>query len=123
MGHYLKEEQLKSSLRLGKAVEQWLTFTKEQDYVILKWLRIDKEKNDSYTVAYFESFDEGNFDFLDIYEFSLLNPDEPFGVINTFNSVEDALIFSKSTYDASNEQYVTSGMIQEEYRNYLSKRE
>lgn len=123
MERYLKEEQLKANLSLGKAVEQWLTYIKEQDYVILKWLRIDKEKNGTYTVAYFESFDEGNSDFLDVYEFSLLDPDEPFGTISTFNSIEDALEFSKVTYNAADSKYVTAGMIQEEYRFYLSKRD
>ena len=121
MKNYMTEEQLKSNVTLGKAVEQWLGYTKEEDYVVIKWLRIDKEKNQSYTVAYFECFDEGNSEFLDVYEFSQLDPDEPYGALNTFDSIDDALIFSTVTYNALNIKYVSAGMIQEEYRDYLDK--
>jgi hypothetical protein len=37
---------------------------------------------------YIESFDDGNKDFIDLYEFSTIDPDEPYGVIITFDSVE-----------------------------------
>ncbi|SEP44775.1 hypothetical protein [Mucilaginibacter sp. OK283] len=121
MKQYLTEEQIKSNVRLGKSIEQWLGFTGEDDCVILKWLRIDKEKNQGYSVSYFESFDEGNEDLLDIYEFLLLDPDEPFGVINTFASIDEALEFATQTYNASNTKYVSAGMIQEEYRDYLNR--
>jgi hypothetical protein len=119
MKSYLTEEQLKSNLSLGYAVEQWLSHYRKEDYTIIRWLRIDKERDQNYTVAYFECFDEGNDDFLDIYGFSLLNPDEPYGVLTQFNNSGDALAFSATAYEASNGKYISSGMIQEEYRDYL----
>ena len=119
MKRYLTREQLKSNLLLGFAVEQWLSHYREDDYTIIRWLRIDKENDQNYTVAYFECFDEGNEDFLDIYEFSLLNPDEPYGVLTQFNNSDDALSFSTTAYEASNGKYVSTGMIQEEYQDYL----
>jgi hypothetical protein len=72
-------------------------------------------------VAYIECFDEGNENFLDIYQFSSLNPDEPDGVLNKFDNSDDALNFSANAYGASNEKYVSDGIIQEEYSDYLHK--
>ncbi len=82
---YLTEEQLLSLLKLGKSVEQWLTHEKHDGYTVLKWLRIDREKDMTYSLSYVECFDDGNENFFDIYEFSPLNPDEPV-IINTFDS-------------------------------------
>jgi len=102
-------------------VEQWLGVVQEADHTILRWLSIDKESDESFSVAYFESFDEGNEDFLDIYAFSLVDPDEPFGVIDTFSSVADAVEFAEATYKASPNKYTAAGMIQEEYRDYINR--
>jgi len=51
----------------------------------------------------------------------MVDPDEPFGVINTFSSISDALAFASLTYNATEDKYVSSGMIQEEYRVYLNR--
>ncbi|WP_104382934.1 hypothetical protein [Sphingobacterium sp. HMA12] len=118
---YLNEDEIQSRLRLGKSVEQWLGDVQEEDYTILKWLSINMEKDESFSVAYFESFNEGNEDFLDIYSFSLVDPDEPFGVIHVFNSIADALSFAEVTYKASPNKYISAGVIQEEYRDYISR--
>ena len=122
MAKHLPSEQLISLLRIGKPVEQWLNHEDKGKYTILKWLRIDKERDSTYSVAYCESFDEGNENFLDIYEFSLLNPDEPYGVIDTFDSLEKVLDFSIRNYNASEEKFVSAGMIQDEYRVFLEGR-
>jgi len=121
MSKYLTEEQLKFNIGYGRAVEQWLGFEEEQESTILKWLRIDKERNEMFSVTYFESFDEGSHEFLDMYEFSMVDPDEPFGVINTFSSISDALTFASLAYNAAEDKFVSSGMIQEEYRVYLNR--
>lgn len=118
---YLNEDEIQSRLRLGKSVEQLLGDVQEEDYTILKWLSINMEKDKSFSVAYFESFDEGNEDFLDVYSFSLVDPDEPYGVIHTFSSVADALEFAEVTYKASPNKYTSAGMIQEEYRDYINR--
>ncbi|MEN0056404.1 MAG: hypothetical protein AAGC65_22180 [Mucilaginibacter sp.] len=117
---YLTEEQLRSNLKLGKSVEQWLTYEKRDDYTVLKWLRIDNEKSLQFSVSYFESFDEGDENFLDIYEFSLLDPDELFGVINTFDSVEEVLSFVEVKYSALINRFVPAGGIQDEYQRYVN---
>jgi hypothetical protein len=117
---YLDAEQLKSSLSLGKPVEQWLGNEETEEYTVLKWLRVEKEPDGKYTVIYIECFDEGNDDFVDIYEFSALDPDSPFGVINSFSSIADAIGFSIENYGASSLKFVAEGMIQEEYIKYLN---
>lgn len=116
---YLEIEQLKTYLSLGNTLEQWLGHERKDEYTVLKWLSIEKERSGEYAVSYIESFDEGSLEFIDIYEFSTLDPDEPFGVTNTFSSVDKALDFAKKEYNASLDKYVTGGMIQEEYLHYL----
>jgi len=119
---YLQEEQLKTSIALGKSVEQWLGTQIQADFTIIKWLRIDKEADNSYTVSYFECFDDGSEDFYDVYEFSSLDPDQPFGLISSFSSVEDAIIYSTEHYGASSAKFIIGGMIQEEYAAYLKNK-
>jgi hypothetical protein len=119
MGKYLTEEQLTANLRSGKYIEQWLPSFKHHDYVVLRWIRIDQEKDLRYSISYFESFDEGSEDFFDIYEFSLVDPDEPFGVINTFDTIDEVLKFAVIKYFASIQRFVSVGIIQDEYLNYL----
>ncbi|UOE51445.1 hypothetical protein MTO98_10185 [Mucilaginibacter sp. SMC90] len=118
---YLSSEQLKTNLSSGKPIEQWLSHQKQDDYTILKWLRIDKEKDSTYSVSYMECFDEGDEDFLDIYEFAPLDPDEPF-TINSFSNINEALFFAINKYQASESRFVAAGMIQEEYKEYLMAR-
>ena len=114
---YLSEIQAKTNLSLGKAIEQWLNIEKFEEYDIIKWLRIDKEKDKTYSVTYFEVFDEGEEDFLDIYSFSPLNPDLPYGNITSFPNIEEAISFSKQNYFANDERFVNAGIIQNEYES------
>lgn len=119
---YLQNEQLKTNLSLGRTVEQWLGYKQEDGYVVLRWISIEKESSDEYSLAYMESFDEGNEDFLDIYSFSTLDPDEPLGIVNTFSTIDEVISFSLDEYGAKIDKYVSTGMIQEEYRIYLNKK-
>ena len=116
---YLTKELSRANLNVGKAIEQWIGFEEEKNYTVLKWLRIDKEKDNSFSVAYFEVFDEGNLNFLDIYDFSPLEPEEPYGQISNYKSVDEALKFAKNEYNTNDDNFVNSGMIQEEYKKYL----
>lgn len=116
---YLLQEQLKTHLLLGKPIEQWLSHQKQDGYTVLKWLRIDKEKDATYSVSYIECFDEGDEGFLDIYEFASLDLDEP-SIINSFDTIHEALTFATDNYQATESKFVSAGMIQEEYKNYLS---
>ena len=85
-------------------------------------MRIDRNKDGIYTVAYFETFDDGSEDFLDVYEFETVDPDLEYGLKDSFQTYDEALEFSRQRYHCNNEKYVTAGMIQEEYRLYLLSR-
>lgn len=119
---YLENSQLITYLRLGKTIEQWLGTTRDEVDTIIKWLTIESEKNGTYIVTYLEVLDEGNEDFLDIYEFSAPDPDLPFGKSDTFATYEEALEFSRQRYGCRDDKFVNVGQIQEEYRLYLLSR-
>lgn len=119
---YLLNEQLRTNLSLGRTIEQWLGYKQEDDYILLRWISIEKESNANYSVAYIESFDEGSEDFVDIYEFSTLDPDEALGIVTTFSTADEAINFSLKEYAAKMDRFVSAGMIQEEYRTYLNEK-
>lgn len=122
MSKYLTEEQLKSNLNAGKGIEQWLGYYEEDDETILKWVRIYSENTSGYSVMYVECYDQGSLEFLDIYSFTVVNPDEPYGVINTFSSIDEAVAFSIEEHSALRDDFVGDGMIQDEYLNYLNNK-
>jgi hypothetical protein len=120
---YLDKEQLITALRLGRSVEQWIGVTNHPDFVILNWIRIDQEKNGTFSVSSFKVFDDGNLDLLDIYEFEPYDPDYPFAIINNFLTYQQVFSFCEETYKCRGDRYVNAGMIQEEYRQYLLKKQ
>ncbi|HEX8608499.1 MAG TPA: hypothetical protein VF679_07670 [Pedobacter sp.] len=122
MGNYLTQQQLHSSINGGKGIEQWLGYYDNGGETILKWLRIYPENNTECTVMYVECYDQGDLEFLDLYAFTVVDPDEPYGLITTFRSVEEALAFSIAEYAALKDRFVGNGMIQEQYQNYLTSK-
>lgn len=117
---YLNREELLAQLKLGKPVEQWIGTVDEDDFVILKWLRVEKDRNDGYSVSYFEVYDDGHEDYLDIYEFNALDPDGPSGLTTSFPTPELAIGHCIVQYDCTYDRFVSNGMIQEEYRKYMA---
>jgi len=119
---YLVYEQLGANLSIGKSIEQWLPPDIHPNYIVLRMLTISKERNSTYATSYVEYFDEGNEKFTDVYAFTFLNPDEP-ELLNNFNSVDEALQFVLASYNATPDKFVTQGMIQDEYKDYLKTRD
>ncbi|AMR28510.1 hypothetical protein A0257_16360 [Hymenobacter psoromatis] len=113
---YLSPLELVARVHLGKEVEQWLGHSETADYAVIKWLYIAKKIQNQYTVSYMESFDEGDEEWHNVAEFSLLDPDEE--VTNSFTSVEEAVAFAVQTYGASAERFVPGGMLPTEYASY-----
>ncbi|SHE76869.1 hypothetical protein [Pedobacter caeni] len=118
MNNYLTREQLKAKLNVGKAVEQWLGHYDSDDGRVLKWLRIYSQKEE-YNLLYIECYDQGGVDNLDISDFTVVDPDEPYGLLDTFNTPDEVINFSLDKYGAEIDHFVNDGMIQEEYLNYL----
>jgi hypothetical protein len=115
MALYLSPLELIARLHLGKEVHQWLGYSEEADYTVLRWLYISKDKQ-QITVNYVESFDEGDEEWTDITEFSHLDPDEV--VEHSFASVEEVVEFATRTYAASQERFIPGGMLHVEYLAY-----
>lgn len=104
---------------MGKPVEQWLSHVHKADYTVIKWIALNREEK-QFGLTYFESFDEGEEDFYDVHEFSVIDPeDAPLGINHVFNTVEAAVAFAVQNYGASANRFVAFGMIAEEYRKHL----
>lgn len=118
MARYLLETQLAPTLQVGKAVDQWLGAKTELEYNSIEWLRIKKSKG-GFAVTYFESFDEGNEEFLDLYAFTMVNFDEPYGLVEILDTINDAIDFAEKTYGAKKDRFMLDGVIQQEYLDYV----
>jgi hypothetical protein len=98
-------------------VENLLQESRQEDLLVIRFLRIDRERGGDFSVALFEVIDEGNKDFLDIYEFSPIDPDFPFGKMASFKSADDAVSYSKIELSADENKFVNAGIIQGEYKD------
>jgi hypothetical protein len=119
--NYIAPVQIAAQLRGGQAVEQWLGHTNAKGYRSIKWLRIERDRNDQFCVAILECFDDGSPDFLDIYAFEPLDPDALNGVTKTFKEPEAAIAYATSEGGASIDQFVIGGQIQEIYARFLEQ--
>ncbi len=118
---YLNHTQSLEALRSGRPIEQFLLPREEPTYRMLRFLRIDKERTGKYSTAFFEVFDEGDENNLDLYSFGLIDPDLPYGAITTFSTPEEAINFSIETLQADPDKFVNQGVIQDEYGDFLKK--
>ena len=116
MALYLSRLELQARLHLGKEAEQWLGHTDAGDYTAIRWLYLVQEDRRRYSVTYMESFDEGDEDWQQVPEFSLLDPDAEESM--AFDSVEEAVVYAVQTYGASPDRFVPGGMLAEEYARY-----
>jgi hypothetical protein len=104
------------SLRGGRAVEQWLGLSTAPGASI-RFVRIDRQNDGTYAVAWFERLDEGSADNCDVYEFSPVDPDTPYGDVSTFASAEAALVCACEHHGAVPGRWLNAGMVQDEYRD------
>ncbi|MGI4885646.1 MAG: hypothetical protein ACRYFR_11865 [Janthinobacterium lividum] len=119
MALFLSPQELIARLHLGKEVEQWLSHYNEADYTVIRWISVAKEEG-QFGVTYFKSFDEGDEEFHDVHEFSVIDAEnEPFGTTHHFDSAKAAVAFATKNYGASPDKFVAFGMIGEEYKKYL----
>lgn len=118
---YINPQQLITNLSLGKPIEQWLGYSRLPDYTVLKRLTIDKENN-KFSVVYFEIFDEGNEDFTNIYEFNIIDTDEPYGIMDIFKTPKEAIDHALEKYNCKIDKFINSGLMQKEYEEYLKSR-
>jgi len=114
---YLTRSQIQSALSRGRHVEQLLSPTTINGATVLRWIDLHPA-NDQFAIRLYEVFDDGSEDYLDIYSFEPVNPDEE-PTPRSFDSLDDALSFAESSYTASRDRYVNQAVIQDEYADYL----
>lgn len=106
-----------SNLRNGRPVEQLLPRRLENDELVIRFIRIEPQRTGGGAVRLREVFDNGNRDFIDIYEFGSLDPDAPFGEVEQFQGPEAALEYALTTLSADGGRFVNSGAVQDEYKD------
>ncbi|MEG2806025.1 hypothetical protein [Stenotrophomonas sp.] len=113
---HLIEFDVKANLRNGRTVEQLLPGRIEAGETIIRHLSIHRTREGEWMVEVYEVYDDGP-DFMDLYEFSSVDPDMPAGEEPTFASVEDALAYCSEQLGARPDRYVNLGLVSEEYRD------
>ena len=118
MGKYLNKQELKTILNLGKTVEVFLGRIHE-DPQILTHLAVSKTDNNNLKVVIIDSYDEGNSEFTDIYEFSFVNPDMDFETHN-FEDIDKTIDFIKAKFKLNEIKFINEGICQDEYVELLN---
>ncbi len=114
---HLTESNIESALHRGRYVEQLLSPTTLNDAAVLRWLEL-RTTDDRFTLTLYEVFDDGSENYLDVYSFEQVSPDdEP--VRHSFPTLDEALSFAESSYSAPRARYVNEAVIQDEYADYL----
>jgi hypothetical protein len=120
---YLTRDALDRALAAGRDVEQWLGPRKEGDLTLLRWLTIEHEADGTATLRVSDVFDEGDPDFLNVYEFAPYDPeDAQFGVTKTFLNAYDALAYAVDRLGADPQRFVNQGFVYLDYEDYLKTR-
>ncbi len=115
---HLTEPNLQSALQRGRYVEQFISPTITDNATILRWLEL-RSTDDRFTLTLYEVFDDGSEDYLDVYSFEQLAPDEE-PVRHSFSTLDEALSFAETSYSAPRNRYVNQAVILDEYADYLS---
>jgi hypothetical protein len=113
---HIQRNDLTTYLIAGRSIEQLLPSGLVGGLATVRFLRIDRERSGKFSVAKFESFDEGAPNFLDIYEFSDIDPDLPYGEVTSFDDPVISIEYACNEYGASIDNFVSAGMIQDEYK-------
>jgi len=114
---YLTRDQLEMALRARRAVEQWLGVRDERGRRVIRWLRIEPTRADTFTVWLSEVFDTGNEHFFDLGEFEPVDPEQPEGASKTLPDWEAALAHADAL-GAKRDNFLPNGRIQDFYREF-----
>ncbi len=116
---YLTTDEVLSNLKVGKKIDCFLGGIKSNNIDAIRWLSISFKENE-YNAEVWESLDQGNQDYLDLYTFEGANGeyDIPVEKIKnrSFESLMTELILK---FGDINEKLCNSGMIEEEYSDYI----
>jgi len=119
---YLTTNGLERALNQGRTVEQWLGVRTEGEFTVLKWLSIEHHRDGSVVLRVREALDEGNPEFLDVYEFTPFDAEAEFGIETIFATPQEAFEYALDHLGANPHRFVGQGVIQDEYADYLKTR-
>ena len=119
---YLSQNALARCLEQGRTVEQWLGTRVERGDEVLKWASIERLRAGNTIVRVLEVWNEGNPDFLDVYEFTPYDADAESGTVVECDSSEQALQYVLSRLGGNREHFVQRGGIQDIYAEHLERR-
>jgi hypothetical protein len=116
---YLAETDAVSAVQSGRAIEQFLAPREEANYRALRWVCVERDRDNTFSTARYEVFDEGDLNHLDLYAFSFVDPDEPCEKRSGLLSAEEAIKVAEEIFGADRRRYVNAGIIQDEYSDFL----
>jgi len=117
MGRYISRQSLSTYLNLGKIIEVFLGRINDNKK-ILSYLEIKNIASDKIQLSTIEHYDEGSLDWLDIYDFSYVDPDGNHNKIE-FDNIEEAIDFIQVKFQLKEIKFVNEGIIQDEYKDLL----
>jgi hypothetical protein len=121
MNRVLTPQEIEPLLNARKTIEVFLGRINE-DNEIISWIDLQKNKKNFVEVTYYEVYDEGSLEWLDLYAFSFVDPDMEFET-EQFEKVEDAIVFIKEKYLLSEPEFLLRGGIQAKYEKLLISEE
>jgi hypothetical protein len=123
MVNYLTEYQISSQLRSNRPIEQWIKSYYVDDVYFIKYIKVLNDRRSGCYVWISEVEDVGDENYIDVYSFPGIDPDEPEGFSVDFESIEDCLQYCYEKLGAKPDKFVGSGMIQDIYRDDYLKRQ
>jgi hypothetical protein len=149
MTRYLIPQFIRAALNRGTGVEQFLGGFVVDGHPAIRWIELrnggdddfdddedqaqdadvaeadgddDGDDGDGFVLWYYEAFDEGNENWMDVYEFGNVSGDqfEP-AARHRLATLEEALALAVERYGADPARFVNPGVIQDEYRDYLMR--
>jgi hypothetical protein len=126
MTRYLAPPFIRSCIGGGRPVEQFLGGCIHDGERAIRWVEIRPDP-DGVTLLLYEVYDEGDEEWLDVYAFTGTDddPDERDSPAaeHHLSTLEEALSLAQELYGADPERFVNAGVIQDEYGDYLQRRD
>lgn len=117
MGRYIGRQLIDTYLNLGKTIEVFLGRI-NVDKTIISYLELTKNTDNKIQVTLYDHYDEGDLNWLDIYDFSYVDIDEEFEVMQ-FDNIENTIEGIKTRFQLNEVKFVNQGVSQDEYSDLL----
>jgi hypothetical protein len=116
---HLAKEDIASTLRRGKSVEQFLGRNPEDETgAQVRWVELRPAKNFIEAWVY-DVDDVGDENQSDIYDFPFLDPDGPVAPAASFSDALAAAAYASEHWAAHPDRWVNQGVIADEYLDYI----